>query len=86
MRELELPKNWRGDQLFKSFEYVTFKASEYPFKQNKNMWKNMTVLLYSYFNNISLNVLRPTFFNIYSLPFLRSRNIGELLQQNCSFQ
>ena len=27
--------------------------------------KNMTVLLYTYFYNISLNVLRPTFFNIY---------------------
>ena len=37
------------------------KVSEYPFKQNKNM----LVLLYTYFHNISLNVLRITFFNIY---------------------
>ena len=41
------------------------KVSEYPFKQNENMLKNMTVLLYSYFYNIFLNVLRPIFFNIY---------------------
>ena len=40
------------------------KVSEYPFKQNKNILKNMRVLLYLYFCNISLNVLRPTFFNI----------------------
>ena len=54
------------------------KVSEYPFKQNKNMLKNTTVLLYTYFYNISLNVLRPTFFNIYNLPFLRSSNIGKI--------
>ena len=30
----------------------------------------MTVLLYTYFYNVSLNVRRPTFFNIYNLPFL----------------
>ena len=29
-----------------------FKVSEYTFKQNKNMLKNMTVLLYTYFYNI----------------------------------
>ena len=38
----------------------------------------MTVLLYTYFYNISFNVLRPTFFNIYNLPFLRSPNIGKI--------
>ena len=53
------------------------KVSEYPFNQNKIMIKNMKVLLYTYFHNIFLNVLRPTFFNIYNLPFLRSPNIGE---------
>ena len=42
------------------------------------MLKNMTVLLETYFYNISLNVLRPTFFNIYNLPFLRSPNIGKI--------
>ena len=44
----------------------------------KNVLKNMTVLLYTYFYNISLNILRPTFFNIYNLPFLRSPNIGKI--------
>ena len=38
----------------------------------------MTVLLYTYFYNISLNLLRPTFFNIYNLPFSRSPNIGKI--------
>ena len=42
------------------------------------MLKNMTVLLYSCFYNISLNVLRPTFFSIYNFPFLRSLNIGTI--------
>ena len=54
-----------------------FKVSEYPFKQNRSRLKNMTVLLYTYFFNIFLNVLRPTFFNICNLPFLHSPNIGE---------
>ena len=79
-----------------------FKVSGYPFKQNRNILKSMTMLSYTYFFNISLNVLRPTFFNICKLPFLRSPNMGkirvnvgpktifptlELLhQQNCSFQ
>ena len=54
------------------------KVSEYPFNHNKNMLKNMTVLLYTYFYNISLNALRPTFFNIYNLPFWRSSNIGKI--------
>ena len=35
----------------------------------------MTVLLYTYFYNISLNALRPTFFNIYNL---HSPNIGKI--------
>ena len=54
------------------------KLLQYPFKQYKNMLKNMTVSLYTYFYNISLNVLRPTFFNIYILPFLCSPNIGKI--------
>ena len=54
------------------------KASEYPFKQNKNISKNMAVLLYTYFYNISLNTPRLTFFSIYNLPFLRSPNIGKV--------
>ena len=55
-----------------------FKVSEYPFKQNKIMLTNLAVLLCTYFYNISLNLLRPTFFNIYSLPFLISPNIGKI--------
>ena len=54
------------------------KVSECPFKQNRSMLKNMTVLLHTYFFNISLNVLKPTFFNIYNLPFLRPPNIGKI--------
>ena len=42
------------------------------------MLKNMAVLLCTYFYDISLNVLRPTFFNIYNSPFLRSPNIGKI--------
>ena len=41
------------------------------------MLKNKTVLIYTYFYNISLIVLRPTFINIYNLPFLSSPNIGK---------
>ena len=55
------------------------KVPEYPFKQNKNMFKNKTVLLYTYFYNISLNVLRKcTFANEYNLPFLQFPNIGKI--------
>ena len=68
----------------------TFKISEYSFKQNKIMLKDVTVLLYTYFCNISLNVLSPTFFNTYNLPFLCSPNIGKILAKvgpktNCFF-
>ena len=42
------------------------------------MLKNKTVLLYTYFYNISLNVLRPTFASIYNFPFLRFPNIGKI--------
>ena len=54
------------------------KRIEYPFKQNENVLKNMTGLFYTYFDNISLNVLRPTFSNIRNLPFLHSPNIGKI--------
>ena len=57
----------------------SFKVSEYPFKPNKNVLKNMAVLLYRYFFNISLKKhFRPTFCNIYNLPFLRSPNVGKI--------
>ena len=35
--------------------------------------------LYTNFYNISLSVLRPTFFNIYNLPFLLSPNIVKIM-------
>ena len=44
-----------------------FKVSAYPFKQYKKMLKNMKALLYTYFYNIFLNVLKPTFCNIQNL-------------------
>ena len=50
--------------------------SEYPFKQNKNMLKNMT--LYTNFHNTSLNVLKPTIFNIYNSSFLCPPNIVKI--------
>ena len=60
------------------FSILSLKVSEYPFQQNKHMLKNKTVLLYTYFYNISLNVLRPTFVNTFNLPFLRSQNIDKI--------
>ena len=62
---------------FKVFFRIIFKVSEYLFKQNKNVLKNMTVLLYTYFYNLSLSVIRPTFFN--NLPFLSSPNIDKFM-------
>ena len=50
-------------------EFALFKVSEYPFKKN-TCWKTWKCL-YTYFCNISLNVLRPNFFNMYNLPFSR---------------
>ena len=49
-----------------------FKVPEYLFKQNKNVFNIMKVLLYTYFC-ISLSR-----FNICSLPFSPSLNIGEI--------
>ena len=61
------------------------KVPEYPFKQNKNMLNNMEVLLCTYFYNASLNVLRPTFFNIYIIYLFHalqiSGNLGSTLGQ-----
>ena len=70
-------KNKGASELWQSNKSL-FKVSEYPFKQNKNVLKNKAVLLYTYFYNISLNVLRPTFFNIYNIPYLLSPNIGKI--------
>ena len=54
------------------------KVSEYPFKQNKNALKNIKVLLYTHFYNISLNVLRPNFFNKCNLPISHFPNIKKI--------
>ena len=56
----------------------SFKVSEYPFKKNKNTLKNMQVLLYTHFYNISLNVLRPNFLNICNLPISHFPNIRKI--------
>ena len=42
------------------------------------MLKTIKVLLYAHFYNNSLNALRPTFFNIYHLPFSHFPNIKEI--------
>ena len=57
---------------------MAFKVSEYPFKENKNTLKNIQVLLYTHFYNISLNVLRPNFFNICNLPISNFSNIKKI--------
>ena len=54
------------------------KVSEYPFKQNKNTLKNIKVLLYTHFYNISLNLQRSNFFNICNLPFAQFPNIKKI--------
>ena len=51
------------------------KGKEYPSKENKNALKIMQVLLYTYFYNISLNILRANFLNICSLPVSHFPNI-----------
>ena len=43
------------------FYVATFKVSEYPFKQNKNMLKNITMPLYANFYNI-LECAKATLF------------------------
>ena len=58
--------------------FCPFKVSEHPFKENKNALKIMQVLLYTYFYNISLNVLRPNFLNICSLPVSHFPNIWKI--------
>ena len=57
---------------------MALKVSEYPFNENKNTLKNIQVLLYTYFYNISLNVLRPNFLNICNLPISQFPNIRNI--------
>ena len=64
--------------LFSSWDSTCLKVCEYPSKQDKNTLKNIKVLLYTHFYNISLNVLRSTFFNICNLPFAHFPNIGQI--------
>ena len=58
--------------------FQTIKDSEYPFKQNKKILKNMAALLYTHFYKISLYVLKPNFFNTYNLPFLLSSDMSKI--------
>ena len=51
------------------------KVSEYLFKQNVK--KHDSAITYIVFN-ISLDVLRPSFFNICNLPFLSSPNFSKI--------
>ena len=57
--------------------FKKIKVSQYPFKQNKNTLKNIKVPLYTHFH-ISLNVVRPTFFNICNLSFSHFPNISKI--------
>ena len=50
------------------FKKHKFKVPEYPFKENENTLKNIQVLLYIHFYNMSLNVLRSNFLDICNLP------------------
>ena len=64
-------------ELIWCFYICNLKVSEYPFKQNNNILKSMKLPLYTHFY-ISLNVLRPTFFNTYNFPFSPTPNIGKI--------
>ena len=57
---------------------TSLRSQNNPFKQNNNILKNIKVLLYTPFYNVSLNVLRPTFFNICNLPFSHFPNIRKI--------
>ena len=63
-------------QIFLKLSFRELRSQSIPWRE-KNVLKIMTVL-YTYFYNISLNLRRPTFFNICNLPFLRSHNIGKI--------
>ena len=84
--DITKPFNW----VWQKSVIVKHKVSEHSFKQNRSMLKNMTVLLYAYFYNIFLNILRSFFFNIYNLPHLHSPNICKIKvkvgrKANCFF-
>ena len=64
-------------ELIWCFYICNLKVSENPFKQNNNILKSMKLPLYTYFY-ISLNVVRPTFFNTYNFPFSPTPNIGKI--------
>ena len=57
---------------------INMKVSENPFKENKNILKNIKVLLYTHFYNISLNALRSNFFKICNLPFAHFPKIKQI--------
>ena len=69
---------WLASYTKYSHSRLCVKVSKYPFKENRNILKNMQVLLYKHFYNISLNVLRPNFFNICNLPISHFPNIRKI--------
>ena len=73
------PKGWSSPLLYlgKNIENM-FNVSEYPSKENKNTLKNIQVLLYTHFYNISLSVLKPSFLNICNLPISHFSNIRKI--------
>ena len=89
VREKQYSKNFalilRILKLFTREICIFLKVSEYPFKQNKNALKNIKVLLYTHFYNNSLNVLRPTFFNICNLSLSHFPNIRKMGQRLTTF-
>ena len=52
--------------------------SQSNLSRKKNTLKDIQVLLYTHFYNISLNVLRPNFFNIFNLPISNFPNIKKI--------
>ena len=68
--------------LCQATDQCSIKVPVYPFKENKNTLKIMQVLLYTHFYNISLNVLRPNFLNIFNLPISHFQNIRKIRVKN----
>ena len=64
--------------LIVSLKFINAQSLRVPFQIKQKYVKKHDCAIYIHiFFNIPLNVLRPTFFNICSLPFLSSPNIGK---------
>ena len=66
------------DVFFHMWTLSYLKVSEYPLKRYRSMLKKTWLCYYIHILSLSLNVLRPTFFNICNLSFLRPPNIGKI--------